>query len=84
MKKFGYFGKPSETEALLTEEAVIYGLMKVQRFVGLPQTGRLDYETIKLLNTPQNFLSLADFPLWKVSCFPFAFIYQFYLKYDWS
>ena len=53
MKKFGYFGKPSETEALLTEEAVIYGLMKVQRFVGLPQTGRLDSDTIKLLNTPR-------------------------------
>ena len=53
MKKFGYFGKPSETEALLTEEAVIYGLMKVQRFVGLPQTGRLDFETIKILNTPR-------------------------------
>ena len=53
MKKFGYFGKPSDTEALLTEEAVIQGLMKVQRFVGLPQTGRLDAETIKLLNTPR-------------------------------
>ena len=40
MKRFGYLGDPvSSSEALLTEEAVVYGLMKLQTFGGLLKAG---------------------------------------------
>lgn len=55
MKQYGYLPKPTElnTEALYSEDAVISGLMEVQRFAGLPTTGRLDNKTIELLKTPR-------------------------------
>ena len=48
MKRFGYFGKPTATQALLTEEAVVQGLMKLQAFARLPPTGRIDEATLKV------------------------------------
>ncbi len=52
MKRFGYLGKPGDdSEALFTEHAVHYGIMKLQRFAGLPPTGRLDEETLLVINT---------------------------------
>ena len=49
MKKFGYLGNPiSNTEALLTEKAVVYGLMKLQTFAGIPVTGEIDEATLQV------------------------------------
>ena len=50
MKRFGYLGKPSSSESLVTEDAVIRGLMKLQTFARLPATGKIDAATIKVLN----------------------------------
>ena len=50
MKRFGYLGDPKSTsEALLTEEAVIYGLMKLQTFAGIPVTGKIDETTLRVI-----------------------------------
>ena len=50
MKRFGYLGDPvSSSEALLTEEAVVYGLMKLQTFGGIPITGKIDEATLKVI-----------------------------------
>ena len=50
MKRFGYLGDPvSSSEALLTEEAVVYGLMKLQTFGGIPVTGNIDEATLKVI-----------------------------------
>ena len=50
MKHFGYLGDPKSTsEALLTEEAVIYGLMKLQTFAGIPVTGIIDKTTLRVI-----------------------------------
>ena len=49
MKRYGYLGDPiSSSEALLTEEAVVYGLMKLQTFGGIPVTGKIDEATLKV------------------------------------
>ena len=50
MKRYGYLGKPSSSESLVTEDAVINGLMKLQTFARLPATGKIDAATIKVLN----------------------------------
>ena len=50
MKRYGYLGKPSSSESLVTEDAVIHGLMKLQTFARLPATGKIDAATIKVLN----------------------------------
>ena len=50
MKRYGYLGKPSSSESLVTEDAVIRGLMKLQTFARLPATGKIDAATIKVLN----------------------------------
>ena len=50
MKRYGYLGKPSSSESLVTEDAVIKGLMKLQTFARLPATGKIDAATIKVLN----------------------------------
>ena len=50
MKRFGYLGDPiSSSEALLTEDAVVYGLMKLQTFGGIPVTGKIDEATLKVI-----------------------------------
>ena len=50
MKRYGYLGDPvSSSEALLTEEAVVYGLMKLQTFGGIPVTGKIDEATLKVI-----------------------------------
>ena len=48
MKRYGYLGRPSSSEALVTEDAVIRGLMKLQTFARLPATGRIDAATLKV------------------------------------
>jgi hypothetical protein len=50
MKRYGYLGRPSSSESLVTEDAVIRGLMKLQTFARLPATGKIDAATIKVLN----------------------------------
>ena len=51
MKRFGYLGDPvSSSEALLTEDAVVYGLMKLQTFGGIPVTGKIDEATLKVIS----------------------------------
>lgn len=49
MKRFGYLGNPNDnSEALFSEHAVVYGLMKLQAFAGLPQTGKIDQDTLNV------------------------------------
>jgi hypothetical protein len=50
MKKFGYLGKPQvdNIEALFTEDSVIYGIMKLQEFAGIYQSGQIDEATLKV------------------------------------
>jgi len=49
MKKFGYLDTgPSDSEALYTEEAVIFALAKVQEFAGLRPTGKIDNHTLEV------------------------------------
>jgi hypothetical protein len=51
MKKFGYLDTgPSDSEALYTEDAVIFALAKVQEFAGLRSTGKIDNETLEVCN----------------------------------
>ena len=57
MKRYEYLGRPSSTGALVTEDAVVSGLMKLQTFARLPATGRIDAATLKVfqLRHGQNF-----------------------------
>lgn len=59
MRKYGYLEKRTqistgpESEALYREDAIVEGIKKVQKFGAIPQTGNLDEETIKLINSPR-------------------------------
>ena len=56
MKKYGYLkGNLSQgsSEALHAEQDVVYGIVRMQRFAGLPETGTLDPETLKLMKSPR-------------------------------
>lgn len=53
MKRFGYLGKPSDTEALITENAFVDSLRRLQTFGRIPPSGKVDEATIKLLNSPR-------------------------------
>ena len=59
MKRYGYLGKPSSSESLVTEDAVIKGLMKLQTFARLPATGKIDAATIKVLNKTISMCSIG-------------------------
>ncbi len=49
MKRFGYLDTgPSDSEALYTETAVVSALQQLQQFAGIPPTGIVDQETIKV------------------------------------
>lgn len=53
MRKFGYLEKnPSTSEALYHEDAIIEALKNVQKFGAIPQTGKLDNETMKVCALP--------------------------------
>ena len=52
MKQFGYLDTgPSDSEALYTETAVVSALQQLQQFAGIPPTGIVDQETIKVFLT---------------------------------
>ena len=50
MQRFGYLdgNVTAHPGALLDEKDVISGISQVQRFAGLPATGKLDQETLKV------------------------------------
>ncbi|XP_022907784.2 matrix metalloproteinase-16-like [Onthophagus taurus] len=54
MKKFGYLQPDTESSAALyTDESLSNALKEVQKFGAIPQTGKLDEETIKLMSKPR-------------------------------
>lgn len=54
MRRFGYLEKgPSQAEALYSEDAVVAAIKNVQKFGALPETGRLDRRTVRLMSAPR-------------------------------
>lgn len=60
MQTFGYLDSPSESspegliaESLYAENAIVEGIKNLQRFGGLPSSGILDDDTLKLLSAPR-------------------------------
>lgn len=49
MRRFGYLdANPTDSEALYSEDAVIDAIKLVQKYGGIPQTGAVDDETLKV------------------------------------
>lgn len=58
MQKFGYVEKKSENveedaDFVFTPQSLEEALLRVQEFGGIPQTGKLDEATVKLMETPR-------------------------------
>uniref|UniRef100_A0A1B0DAP0 Peptidase metallopeptidase domain-containing protein n=1 Tax=Phlebotomus papatasi TaxID=29031 RepID=A0A1B0DAP0_PHLPP len=54
MRRFGYLdANPTDSEALYSEDAVIDAIKLVQKYGGIPQTGAVDDETLKLMTSPR-------------------------------
>ncbi|XP_059481319.1 matrix metalloproteinase-2-like isoform X2 [Neocloeon triangulifer] len=54
LMQFGYLPQSNlETGELRHEDDVIKGLMEMQKFAGIPATGKMDKATVKLLDTPR-------------------------------
>ncbi|GAB0098424.1 matrix metalloproteinase-2-like [Sergentomyia squamirostris] len=54
MNRYGYLdANPSDSEALLSEQAVIDAVKMVQRYGGLAETGVVHEETLKLMTLPR-------------------------------
>lgn len=59
MQTYGYLDNPADmsegliAESLYAENAIVEGIMNVQRFGGLHPSGVMDEETLKLLNAPR-------------------------------
>lgn len=55
MQRFGYLEKgDGDSDALYSEEGIESAIRSVQRFGGIPQTGIIDSETVKVRPIPAN------------------------------
>jgi len=54
MKSLGYYKGPSgENGELLSEKDIRQSILEMQRFAGIPASGILDDDTVKLMETPR-------------------------------